>query len=1310
MCVAANPRFARSANRVKTLERSTALVLHSLQKFISSSLSTSFTTWKNLVIEERQNLIVIGRFIKRWTSQTIMKCYLTWIDYVIERRELRSLVKRLVGGKEYNSIICAFELLKAHAKDERERERTLEIDNMRRQVDEINQLGRESINNAEEQMKKARQQGEKAAKNMFLLKLKGYVSACFIGWKDFTRTNSRQRKRVKLIFSKMQNQKLSMAFSTWYKKVASHTRNVLGEYEDKAEKMGKELRKLSDRVHKQKQLRARKVFNIMATKDLFFAFEFWRDSVAEHIRHEQLVIKYASRLLNGAQLKVILRWRDWASENKRYRVIVSRFRVRLANQLAFKAYSTWYLFTKNAKVTKTKLDRFRGRMSSLSRVKSLNAWIYFTRQRRRLRELTRRILGRFSSEGLFKGFSKWSEVVANLKKEAYVINLFAKRWRNNQSYKIFKAWATFVESVRYDGGVEVQANPNGLDMNSLDKMEEGANKDLRQAAKAVARLQEDVNALEDELEAERDGSAMLKLESKLDAKKDNLEGMQQGISALEEELASKKDGRAVRKLEGKLDAKKDALKSLGQEVAALEEELAGEKDGSAKQSELSAKKDSLYDLQQDVAALEDELEGEKDGSARRLLESKLNAQRSSLEQQQQEVASLEEDLADKKDGSALRRLESKLRAKKEDLVDAKDAHVEIKAKISSLPPPASEALSDAQFIVGGRGGAGKRTVHKIRAQSSFGAFDADGGDSVKSSLDLEVAVDSDWSTPVVAEWEMDKEDVTKMDQEVFEVKKVMNRSRYLSNFMHVEKGEEVNRVLVVRHLVSALTDASGGREKLIRSIFSQRGFDGLEKAFKGFVVGCCIRRVEKTKVFAALFRVLQKLLMIRMQKAFHQWCVTLLSDKVHSMQAAHSAAMKMRLNVQAAQMSKAREESQRIGRSVLGKLTQSRRQNLLEVAFNGLKRARELRIRGCDLVKRWIKKTHSGEMMWAFQNWKSKFEAAKGYSQRAAFLNAADAENRAKLGFTLTRFWDKKDVGTFGAPGNERNDKRRSFTRWKRKMQREQEKEREWEEVDVVGGVCGSLLGELGPSAGGEEWGEDDHIYRRVKRAIDEVGNMGGEKGMAEYFLGEEKKADEEEDGVWGCLVLRGLDGGHKGQLSVLVEGQLRQLPAGAGVVGDMIEESRFGCVSCVMKDARYECEVDGVIMEACGRKIMPVERIAVERYQSLAMKGSRAMSRVAASMGSGGGMRRGRDGSVVVGIMGQIPGLHGLSATGTGIETRIPDVGIMVLPVRVGGSGGVVGAVVVCGRGDVLDEGVARRLGMVCNVVAGVYTCGSNM
>ena len=105
-------------------------------------------------------------------------------------------------------------------------------------------------------------------------------------------------------------------------------------------------------------------------------------------------------------------------------------------------------------------------------------------------------------------------------------------------------------------------------------------------------------------------------------------------------------------------------------------------------------------------------------------------------------------------------------------------------------------------------------------------------------------------------------------------------------------------------------------------------------------------------------------------------------------------------------------------------------------------------------------------------------------------------------------------------------------------------------------------------------------------------------------------------------------------------------------------------------------------------------------------MKTSNMHARTTRSKNSAGRMRRAGDrhGSVVVGMLGEVGGGTGIgSLSGISTKVEIPDIGLMVMPIRVG-RGPIVGAVVGVGKADMLDEGVARNLSLISTAVGGGY------
>ena len=246
-------------------------------------------------------------------------------------------------------------------------------------------------------------------------------------------------------------------------------------------------------------------------------------------------------------------------------------------------------------------------------------------------------------------------------------------------------------------------------------------------------------------------------------------------------------------------------------------------------------------------------------------------------------------------------------------------------------------------------------------------------------------------------------------------------------------------------------------------------------------------------------------------------------------------------------------------------------------------------------------------------------------------------------------------------------------------------------------------------------------MYLYVRHYVWEMCN-GGQVGSFFEFgkKDEEKKGDEdheddegnsdeiEDQVVRGCLVMA-QPGTNK--FLVFNQGGLAVIPGGCGVLGGLIEDGKLGFCKQVLKDPRYDPMVDDVLLGGCGRPIFDMERNAAVRYQSLAMKTSNVMSRTTKSKSRSGVMRRAGDrhGSVVIGMIGSVGGgnlVGSISSISTKVE--IPDIGLMVMPIRIG-EGPVVGAVVGAGKADLLDETVARNLSLISTAVGGGYVASES-
>ncbi|GMI18030.1 hypothetical protein TrLO_g3942 [Triparma laevis f. longispina] len=1095
----------KEEKRILKLQKNTELVLRSLQNIINNAVSSGFNTWKALVLEERKNRVIIDRYVRRWKGMYVMKCYITWVDFVVERRELRGIVRKFLGGKKMQELAAGFNTWADWCVEEEEREREADLDRLRLAAEEGGKRAEEGFGLARKKEEKARVQGEKAARNMFAMKLKGMLGSCFMAWKEDVRNTRRVTLRMKLILGKMAHATLAAAWSSWVKSVGNFNRNMLGEVKGERERVEASLKVARGEAKRFKEARMRKVLNAIVTRECFMAFEFWRNEVEEFKRHEMLVKKYAARLLKGGLLKVMLAWVEFAKTSKRHRFVVGKFKARYNSLAAAKAYGSWAAMVKTKKRHAIVVSRFRRRFNNMTVLKATNAWIDYVMRRRRIRTLTRKLFNRLNNAGLSAGWATWVELVERLKKEEYVIGIFVKRWRNVQVFKLFQGWKRVVEENRWGRG---------------DEEEVGVGVGVE----------------------------------------DNKGGMV-GVGM------------------GGIDSVRNRLLSA---------------EGRARSSTMSSVR------------------------------------------------------SDRSRGPA------------QVMSGSGNGHGDFSVRVARWGVDEEGGGGDfgGDFGMGksGLGGGLSELVRRIEANSN-------------NSSSISSGDGRGWSKVIAGSLEMSKEQKEGLELAKFNLKKALGRAE----FEEVESSLRVDRSLFVKRLKQVIGRLGVVNEDvlaLVRGVFRNRGFSEAEKAFKGWAIGADLFKRERAIAFDIVLGVVRRIEVKKLALAFGAMKLFVLTWRGEMEKMEFADKTRKRLRIQAAQVSKAREESLRIGRNVMDKLTSSRRQNLLEKCFDALVRAREMKVTGVMLVNRWMLAARTGGLMWAFHSWKSKANAASGYMSRAAFLNAADGETRAHLAFILNRFWRKKDCGSFGA--DPRSDKRMGFLRWKHAVVKEIEMEKAWAEVELKTRACSNVLGLIGElgSQDRDGFSYNDSMYMYVKR---------------------------------GCLVMAQPG---TGKYLLLSGGSLQIVPNGCGVLGNLIESKKLSFCKQILKDPSYDEVVDDVLLESCGRPVFQMERNAAIRYQSLAMKTSNIHARTTRSKNSQGRMRRAGDrhGSVVVGMLGEVGGGTGIgSLSGISTKVDIPDVGLMCMPIRIG-KGPIIGAVVAVGKAEVLDEGVARNLSLISTAVGGGY------
>ena len=397
-----------------------------------------------------------------------------------------------------------------------------------------------------------------------------------------------------------------------------------------------------------------------------------------------------------------------------------------------------------------------------------------------------------------------------------------------------------------------------------------------------------------------------------------------------------------------------------------------------------------------------------------------------------------------------------------------------------------------------------------------------------------------------------------------------------------------------------------------------------------------------------------------------------------------AAKTRARLVVQAKQQAAIRDHGLRIGRKVLDKLTENRRTNVLEKSFGKLRKNREMKVRGVELIRRWITRGGGGGKMWAFCCWRANCEYSKHFAQRMAFLNTSDETTRARLKRVLDRWANNVSVGTFGLEGNGPCDKKRAFGIWKIGVEKEKGRERKFQEVDGVlrrcWGVMGEIVGELDDvNEGGNESGVcyNVEVYRLVGERIGMLCNKKNENGASEEII-------DNRVPVRGCIVMEETDG--SGDLLLLIDSQLQKIKCKTGVVGEMFastdKDKRISLSKCVFKDPRYDGPgADNAVLAACGMSVRPSVVRASEEFQRNFMNMSQRITGIRGAQEAVGG---------------EVGNGNGNGVGGGRNESELPDLAMLGIPIE--------GRKMICAIGPLgsLDENVVARLGSLALAVGG--------
>jgi len=265
-------------------------------------------------------------------------------------------------------------------------------------------------------------------------------------------------------------------------------------------------------------------------------------------------------------------------------------------------------------------------------------------------------------------------------------------------------------------------------------------------------------------------------------------------------------------------------------------------------------------------------------------------------------------------------------AKAKEVVKVSESNAEAAAVAATSRDPAKGA-----FVLsgGGKGGESKHThvtKHRHRAQSRSNWDDAksttsEGGISALAR-DLSRKNDSGrgdgWSKPVQSILVMSKEHETQVALARIEKKKTFHRER----FNELEVLAKIDRAQVVSHLIGAIAclDDLGSIKYLLKNVFRTRKFHGHDKAFKVWAIGSAMRKREKQIGVSKVYAVVKAFGKKKMAKAFNRMRRAVMVWKSDYDKVEFAAKTKIRLRTQAAQVIKAREESLRVGRSMLKKV------------------------------------------------------------------------------------------------------------------------------------------------------------------------------------------------------------------------------------------------------------------------------------------------------------------------------------------------------------------------------------------------------
>lgn len=446
-------------------ERKNITLRKAVYKFMANQTGSALILWREKVHLWAHQESTMLRVARRWQLRHTSKCLNEWKDFCANRKFLRYFMVRMVGGKKMIILGAAFDHFKRIATKLKQEGITLECDNLRKRVEELEeQMIAQKLAHNSDKLKRL-------MKSMDVLDSR-VLEKCFMAWIGLVETRHEETLRSTRFFAKLLRSLETRCFNNW--RIFS-----------------------TDSRRKKRKVYAvcsRIVFSSMAS-----GFSAWIDFLAEKKKYETILLRFSTKLRFGAFSRCFLTWSRNVSQIKRERNLIHKFSMRMQNRALYGAFDglarnashqrglkimffkalcricnaklasafvAWGIFVREERfreenkgrvlTTEESKKEWQDRMLKKSVAKMLRGalarvlgrWIEFYNGRKHQRRLVTKIFSKMCNKNLSCGWESWASFCREKKREEFVVRKIVTRMRMKLVVMCFSGWREGVSEVK----------------------------------------------------------------------------------------------------------------------------------------------------------------------------------------------------------------------------------------------------------------------------------------------------------------------------------------------------------------------------------------------------------------------------------------------------------------------------------------------------------------------------------------------------------------------------------------------------------------------------------------------------------------------------------------------------------------------------------------------------------------------------------------------------------------------------------------------------------------------------------------------